>query len=49
MGIALVIILLKAENIDPGYFRVYRDEEGITTARVEIPFTETFISAREQT
>ena len=48
MGIALIIILLKAENIDPAYFRIFTEEDNTTIARVEIPFTEDFVSLREQ-
>jgi hypothetical protein len=36
MGIALIIILLKGENIDPNLFRIMTDSE-TTTARIEIP------------
>ncbi len=46
LGIALIIILLKGENIDPKYFRIIIQEDR-TLARVEIPFTGNFKSKRE--
>lgn len=49
MGIALVIILLKAEGMDPGLFRVYSlPRDGETIARVEIPFSPNYVSLREK-
>ena len=45
LGIALIIILLKGENIDPGMFRIITEKDR-TMARLEIPFTEKFISKR---
>jgi hypothetical protein len=36
MGIALIIILLKGENIDPNLFRIKTDA-ATTTAKIEIP------------
>ena len=47
LGIALIIILLKGENIDPNLFRILI-EDGRTIARLEIPFTDAFVSKREQ-
>lgn len=47
LGIALIIILLKGEGIDPSYFRILTEEDR-TVARVEIPFTENFQSKRNQ-
>ena len=38
LGIALIMILLKNENIDPNNFSISTDKEK-TTAKVEIPFT----------
>ena len=46
LGIALIIILLKGENIDPSYFRMVIKEDR-TIARVEIPFTDKFLSKRD--
>ena len=46
LGIALIIILLKGEQIDPSYFRIMTEEDR-TIARVEIPFTENFKSKRD--
>lgn len=50
LGIALIIILLKGENIDPNMFRIVTEKDR-TVARLEIPFTEKFVSKRtlEQT
>ncbi len=47
LGIALIIILLKGEEIDPNLFRILIEEDR-TIARLEIPFTQEFISKREQ-
>lgn len=48
MGIALVIILIKAEGIDPGYFRIYSNpQKNETIARIEFPFSEEFVSYRD--
>jgi len=47
LGIALIIILLKGESIDPQYFRILI-EETRTIARVEIPFNDKFVSKRQQ-
>jgi len=41
MGIALIIILLKGENIDPNFFRIMTDEN-TTTARIRIPMVDGF-------
>ncbi|MCB1175168.1 MAG: histidine kinase [Leptospiraceae bacterium] len=46
LGIALIIILLKGENIDPSYFRIMTEEDR-TIARLEIPFTPEFRSKRD--
>jgi len=45
LGIALIMILLKNEGVDPNLFRIitYPDK---TIARVEIPFTENYVSIR---
>ncbi len=48
LGLALIIILLKGEGIDPSYFRIIIDRDK-TIARLEIPFTENFVSKRKQT
>lgn len=47
LGLALIIIMLKGENIDPGYFRIITGKD-ITTARLEIPFNEDFKSVRDR-
>ena len=45
LGIALIIILLKGENVDPNFFCIIIEEDR-TIARLEIPFTEEFVSKR---
>jgi len=45
MGIALIIILLKGEKIDPNLFRMCINEN-ITTAKIEIPMSEAFVNQR---
>ncbi|ABJ75886.1 hypothetical protein [Leptospira borgpetersenii] len=47
LGIALIMILLKSENIDPHLFRIITGEHE-TTSRVEIPFSKNYISARSK-
>ena len=46
LGIALIIILLKGEGIDPKYFRI-NIEPDRTVARLEIPFDDQFVSKRD--
>lgn len=46
LGLALIIILLKGENIDPKYFRIIIEHDR-TIARIEIPFSERFVSKRD--
>lgn len=47
MGIALIIILLKGEHIDPNLFRMCINEN-LTIARIEIPMAATFVSKRHK-
>lgn len=47
MGLAMIMLLLKAENIDPALFRVGLNQ-GSTMARLEIPFGPGFVSVRGQ-
>ncbi len=47
LGIALIIILLKGEGIDPNLFRISFGKDS-TVARLEIPFTDDFQSKRDQ-
>ena len=45
LGLVMNLLLLKGENINPALFRVgFRD--GKTMARIEIPFSENFVSVR---
>lgn len=45
LGLVLSLILLKAENLDPSLFRI-GTKNGLTFARIEIPFNTKFISKR---
>lgn len=45
LGFALNILLLKGENLDATLFRIGREERG-TIARIEVPFTDKFVSVR---
>lgn len=45
LGLALIIILLKGENIDPALFRIFTHDDR-TMARVEIPFNDDYVSKR---
>ncbi len=45
LGIALIMILMKNEGIDPNLFRIMTTPTH-TIARVEIPFTENYVSIR---
>ncbi|TGK06180.1 histidine kinase [Leptospira fletcheri] len=47
LGIALIMILLKSENIDPNLFRI-QTQAAETVARVEIPFNDKYISIRSK-
>lgn len=46
LGLALILIMLKGEGIDPNYFRIIIGEE-TTIARLEIPLSESFQSKRK--
>lgn len=45
LGLVLSLILLKAENLDPSLFRI-GTKNGLTFARIEIPFSNKFVSKR---
>ncbi|MCE9500057.1 MAG: histidine kinase [Leptospira sp.] len=47
LGIALIMILLKNENVDPNLFRIIT-QPNQTIARVEIPFKDDYISMRSK-
>ncbi|MDX1957514.1 MAG: histidine kinase [Leptospiraceae bacterium] len=47
LGIALIIILLKNENIDPNLFRIITKPEK-TVARIEVPFTPDYVTMRDR-
>lgn len=46
LGLAMIITMLKAENINANFFRIF-SREGTTKARIEIPFSDRFVSVRE--
>lgn len=46
LGLALILIMLKGEGIDPNFFRIIIGEDS-TIARLEIPLSENFVSSRE--
>jgi len=47
LGIALIMILLKNENIDPALFRIITKPDK-TIARIEVPFTSDYVSLRDR-
>jgi len=47
LGIALIIILLKNDSIDPNLFRIITKADK-TVARIEIPFTPEYVTLREK-
>jgi len=47
LGIALIIILLKNDSIDPNLFRIITKADK-TVARIEIPFTKDYVTLREK-
>jgi hypothetical protein len=46
LGLALIIIMLKGEGIDPNFFRI-AIVDGVTTARLEVPLQNNFKSKRQ--
>lgn len=47
LGIALTVILLKNENIDPNLFRIITKPD-MTIARVELPFSPDYVTLRRR-
>lgn len=47
LGLALILIMLRGEGIDPNYFRIII-KDGFTIARLEIPLTDKFVSKRKR-
>ena len=47
MGLVMIILMLKGENIDPGNFRIEAYEDK-TSARLEIPFNENYVNMRDR-
>ena len=48
MGIALIVMLLKGMDVDPGLFRIGNKADGTTFARIEIPLSADYRSMRER-
>lgn len=48
MGIVLITMLLKAQNIDPHLFTIHSDYGSKTIARVEFPISEEYMSRRKR-
>lgn len=46
LGLALIVIMLKSENIDPNFFRISITKE-YTSARLELPFDQNYKSRRD--
>jgi len=46
LGLALILIMLKGEGIDPNFFRIIIGEDS-TIARLEIPLSKSFTSVRD--
>ncbi|MBV6493643.1 MAG: hypothetical protein LDLANPLL_01666 [Turneriella sp.] len=48
MGIALILMMLKSENIDPHYFTVYSDYTNKTVAKITFPMSPHFRDGRAE-
>ncbi|MBN8219780.1 MAG: hypothetical protein J0L53_02600 [Spirochaetes bacterium] len=46
MGIALILMMLKSENIDPHFFTIYSDYSNKTIAKITFPMTPAFQDSR---
>ncbi|HRP69766.1 MAG TPA: hypothetical protein PLY93_09580 [Turneriella sp.] len=46
MGIALILMMLKSENIDPHYFTIYSDYTNKTVAKITFPMSSQFRDER---
>ena len=46
MGIALILMMLKSEGIDPHFFTIYSDYQNKTIAKITFPMTPNFQSDR---
>lgn len=42
MGIALILMMLKSEGLDPHYFTIYSDYQNKTSAKITFPMSEKF-------
>lgn len=48
MGITLILMMLKSENIDPHYFTIKSDYKTKTVAKLVFPFTQDYVSGRQE-
>ncbi|MCX7632048.1 MAG: hypothetical protein N2Z22_01805 [Turneriella sp.] len=48
MGIALILMMLKSENIDPHFFTIYSDYQTKTSAKIIFPMSPEFQNPREE-
>jgi len=48
MGIALILMMLKSENIDPHFFTIYSDYANKTIAKITFPMTAEFQDRRAE-
>lgn len=48
LGIALIVMLLKGVGIDPALFRISGPNNNYVLARIEIPFTDKYVSVRKK-
>ncbi|MEN2997744.1 MAG: hypothetical protein ABDH28_01725 [Brevinematia bacterium] len=48
IGIALIVMLLKGVGIDPALFRISGPNNNYVLARIEIPFTDKYVSVRRR-
>ena len=46
MGIALILMMLKSEGVDPHFFTIYSDYQNKTIAKITFPMTQNFQSDR---
>lgn len=48
MGITLILMMLKSDNIDPHYFTIKSDYKTKTVAKLIFPFAEDYVSGRQE-
>ncbi len=47
LGITMVVLLLKSVDINPHAFAIYKNRDGETVAKIEIPLSDDYVSSRE--